>query len=184
MENLILKEYSDRCYITYILCDLSYNFYSNIYNVCMLPTILGSSVLTILNSSEIDNEILKKINISVNGLNAIVLALVNSYRLNDRMNTFNNSKIKFNKLNHLIESILTKNSNNEIGKDIIENIITDYDKLYEDLTYQFPNSIRKKVIKKWGGIKKLPNSLEIDYNSNVKMNYMNGLQTDVIINNV
>ena len=60
MENLILKEYSDRCYITYILCDLSYIFYSNIYNICMLPTILGSSVLTILNSSEIDNEILKK----------------------------------------------------------------------------------------------------------------------------
>ena len=108
MENIILKEYSDRCYLTYILCDLSYNFYSSIYNICMLPTILGSSVLTILNSSELDNEVLKKINVCVNGLNAIVLALVNSYRLNDRINTFNNSKIKFYKLNHLIESILTK----------------------------------------------------------------------------
>ena len=184
MENLILKEYSDRCYITFILCDLSYNFYSNIYNVCMLPTILGSSVLTILNSSEIDNEILKKINISVNGLNAIVLALANSYRLNDRMNTFNNSKIKFNKLNHLIESILTKNADTEINKGMLENIINDYDKLYEDLTYQFPNHIRKKVIKKYGGLKKLPNSLEIDFNDSIKANYLNNMRSDMVNSNI
>jgi len=121
---------------------------------------------------------------SVNGVDAIVFELVNSYRLNDRMNTFNNSKIKFNKLNHLIESILTKNNENEINKDIIQSIINDYDKLYEDLTYQFPNHIRKKVIKKYGGLKKLPNSLEIDYNSTVKADYMNSIRSDIINSNV
>ena len=150
----------------------------------MLPTRLGSSVLIILNSSDIDNEILKEINISVNGLNAIVLALVNSYRLNDRMNTFNNSKIKFNKLNHWIESILTKNSEYEISKDILQNIINDYDKLYEDLTYQFPNHIRKKVIKKYGNLKKLPNSLEIDFNDSIKANYLNNMRSDIVNTNV
>jgi len=150
----------------------------------MLPTILGSSVLTILNSSEIDNEILKKINISVNGLNAIVLALVNSYRLNDRINTFNNSKIKFNKLNHLIESILAKNTENEIGKGVIENIMDNYDKLFEDITYQFPNHIRRKVIKKFGGLKKLPNSLEIDYSNTIKQDYMNNMKSDIVNSNV
>ena len=100
-----LKVYGDKSYITTILCDLSYNYYSFIYNICLLPTILGSSVLTILNSSMIDESILKKLNIIVNGLNTIILALVNSYRLNDRINTFKNIKIKFNKLTHLIESI-------------------------------------------------------------------------------
>ena len=89
----ILKDYGDRAYITYILCDLSYNFYSTIYNISLLPTILGSSILTILNSSEIDNDVLKKVNIIVNGCNTIILALVNNYRLNDRINSFNNSKI-------------------------------------------------------------------------------------------
>ena len=82
MENL--KDYSDNCYITAILCELSYNYYSTIYNVSLLPTILGSSILTILNSSEINDEILEKIEISINGVNTIILALVNSYRLNDR----------------------------------------------------------------------------------------------------
>ena len=142
-----LKVYGDKSYITTILCDLSYNYYSFIYNICLLPTILGSSVLTILNSSMIDESILKKLNIIVNGLNTIILALVNSYRLNDRINTFKNIKIKFNKLTHLIESITNKNSNGEINKAIIENIINEYDKLFEDLTYQFPHHIKQKVIK-------------------------------------
>jgi len=172
----ILKDYADKAYITYILCDLSYSFYSTIYNISLLPTILGSSVLTILNSSEIDNDILKKVNIIVNGCNTIILALVNSYKLNDRINTFNSSKIKFNKLNHLIESITNKNNNDEVDKATIENIINEYDKLFEDTSYQFPNHIKQKVIKKFGGSKSLPNSLAIDYNDSVK--------GEVIINTV
>lgn len=171
-----LKDYGDRAYITYILCDLSYNFYSTIYNISLFPTIIGSSVLTILNSSEINNDILKKINIVVNGCNTIILGLVNSYRLNDRINSFNTSKMKFNKLNHLIESIMNKNSESEIDKATIEGIINEYDKLFNDLTYQFPNHIKQKVIKKFGGVKVLPNSLAIDYNDSIK--------GDVIINNV
>jgi hypothetical protein len=180
----ILKDYSDKCYITAILCDLSYNFYSTIYNISLLPTILGSSILTILNSSEINDEILKKINISVNGMNTIILALINSYRLNDRINSFNNSRIKFNKLNHLIESVVNKHTDRDIDRGIIENIINEYDKLFEDIPYRFPNHIRQKVIKKFGGKKMLPNSLAIDYEANVKAEYMNNMTSDVVINNV
>ena len=172
----ILKDYSDKCYITAILCELSYNFYSTIYNISLLPTILGSSILTILNSSEINDGILKKINISINGVNTIILALINSYRINNRINSFNNSRIKFNKLNHLIESIVSKNTDGNIDKGIIENIINEYDKLFEDISYQFPNHIRQKVIKKWGGQKKLPNSLEIDYKDSIKAEFINVVQ--------
>ena len=112
----------------------------------------------------IDESILKKINIVVNGLNTIILALINSYRLNDRINTFKNIKIKFIKLTHLIESISNKNSEGEIDKATIENIINEYDRLYEDITYHFPHHIKQKVIKKWGNLKTLPNSLEIENN--------------------
>ena len=95
-------------------------------------------------------------------MNTIILALINSYRLNDRINSFNNSRIKFNKSNHLIESVVNKNHNRDIDKGTVENIINEYDKLFEDISYRFPNHIRQKVIKKFGGVKKLPNSLEID----------------------
>ena len=53
MDNLNLL--LDKTYITSVLCDLSYNYYNFINNCIMLPTILGSSILTIMNSSEIDN---------------------------------------------------------------------------------------------------------------------------------
>ena len=180
----ILKDYSDKCYITAILCELSYNFYSTIYNISLLPTILGSSILTIINSSEIDNEILKKVNICINGVNTIILALINSYKVNDRINAFNNSRIKFNKLNHLIESVVNKHTDKDIDKGIIENIINEYDKLFEDISYRFPNHIRQKVIKKFGGVKKLPNSLEIDYNNTIKKDYINNMMSDIVSTNV
>ena len=180
----ILKDYSDKCYITAILCELSYNIYSTIYNISLLLTILGSSILTILNSSEIDDGILKKINIAINGMNTIILALVNSYRLNDRINSFNNARIKFTKLNHHIESIVNKNIEKEIDKGIIENIINDFDKLWEDISFRFPNHIRQKVIKKFGGIKKLPNSLEVDYRDTIKIDYINNMRSDVVSSNV
>mgnify|MGYP000446867193 CR=1 FL=1 len=101
-------------------------------------------------------------------MNTIILGLVNSYRLNDRINSFNNSRIKFTKLNHLIESVVNKHIDKDIDKVIVENIINDYDKIFEDIQYQFPNHIRQKVIKKWGNKKKLPNSLEIDFQDSLK----------------
>lgn len=174
----ILKDYSDKSFISGILCDLSYNFYSSIYNISLLPTILGSSVLTILNSSVIDDDIMKKINIIINGSNALILALINSYKINDRVNNFKNNQIKFNKLHHIIESLIIKNGTTEEGVDkgIIESLINDYDKLWEEINYQFPHHIRNKVIKKYGGQRKLPNSLDIDYNNTIKADFVNTIQ--------
>lgn len=175
----ILKKYNERIFISSILCDLSYNFYSNINNLCMLPTILGSSILTILNSSEISNDIMKIINISINGLNTIILALVNSYKISDRINNFKNNKIKFTKLNHLCESILNKSdiSSLPLGdiKNTVDNIINEYDKIQEEIIYQYPSHIRNKIIKKFGNSHTLPNSLEIE-NSVIKADFINQVQ--------
>lgn len=168
----LLNSLIDKSYITTFLCELSHNFYSTIYNISLAPTILGSSILTILNSSEIDNHYMKIINISLNGLNTVILALMSSYKINDRINTFKTLKIKFNKLNHILESI--RNKGGEIDIAIINNMVDEYDKLYEDIIYPFPNHIRKKVIKKFGGKKVLPNSLEIDYK----------VESDIIMTNV
>lgn len=156
----LLKKYNDRIFISSVLCDLSFNFYSTIVSISLLPTILGSSILTIINTAEIPDNILKIINISINGLNTIVLSLMNSYKINDRMNLFKNHKIKYTKLNHICESLINKGD--EVNKDIIDNIIADYDRLQEELIYQYPNHIRNRVIKKFGSKFTLPNSLEID----------------------
>ena len=58
----VLKQYRDRYYINSLLSEASYNFYNFINNILLFPTILGSSILTCLNSSNIDTE---KINILI-----------------------------------------------------------------------------------------------------------------------
>jgi hypothetical protein len=123
----------------------------------MLPTILGSSILTIMNSSEIDTNTMKIINITLNGLNTLILAISTNYKLNDRINNYKTNKSKIIKLQHIIESFILKNET--ITPAILEGFIAEYDKIYEELIFGFPHHIKLKVIKKYQGTKSLPNSL-------------------------
>jgi len=155
MENL--KTLLDKTYITGILCELSYNYYNFINNCIMLPTILGSSLLTVMNSADIDVNKMKIINITLNGLNTLILAISSNYKLIDRINNYKNNRTKLIKLQHTIESYLMKNR--EGTEDILYNFITEYDKIYDELVFGFPSHIKMKVIKKYQGKKALPNSL-------------------------
>jgi len=162
----LINEYSDKSFITSLLCELSYGFYSFLYQLIIFPTILSSSILTVLNSSEIDKDIIKIINIVVNGVNTILLAINSNFKLNERYTHFKNMKIKFNALNHRIETDKNKKLNDCNYIINIDDIINNFDNLYNDLCYQFPEHIKKKVIKKYGNKKKLPNSLQVDVECN------------------
>lgn len=164
MENII-NEYYDKSFISSLLCELSYGYYSFIYQMIIFPTILSSSILTILNSSEIDKDVIKIINVIINGLNTILLAINSNFKLNDRFNHFKNMKIKFTALNHRIESDKNKKLNDPSYIINTDEIINTFDTLYNDLSYQFPIHIKDKIIKKYGKSKKLPNSLAIECES-------------------
>lgn len=155
MDNL--KILLDKTYITNILCELSYNYYNFINNCIMLPTILGSSILTIMNSADIDNSKMKIINITLNGLNTVILAISTNYKLNDRINNYKINRTKIIKLQHIIESFMLKNET--ITPALLEGFINEYDKIYDDLLFGFPHHIKIKVISKYQGKKSLPNSL-------------------------
>jgi hypothetical protein len=161
MDNLI-NEYYDKSFISSLLCELSYGFYSFLYQCVIFPTILSSSILTVLNSSEIDKDIIKIINIVVNGLNTVLLAINSNFKLNDRYNHFRSMKIKFNALNHLIETERNKKINDPSFVINVDNYINTFDNLYNDLCYQFPSHIKTKVINKYGNTRKLPNSLAVE----------------------
>lgn len=157
----LLNDYFDKSYITCLLCELSHNYYHFIYNIIMFPTILSSSILTVLNSSTIDNEHMKIINITLNGINAIILAINNNLKFNDRSIEFKDKKIKFNLLHHKIESLINKR---KVDSNLIidtDSIINEFDNLYNDISYPFPHHIKKKIIEKYGNKKRLPNSLEL-----------------------
>ena len=160
---MIIKEYRDRCYINSILCEASYIYYNTINNIIIFPTILGSSILTCLNSSNIDADKIKYINIFINGVITIILAITTQYKIHDRINMFKAHQIKYTKLNHLIESLLNTKKENEINNEDINNIVNKYDILVEEQIFSFPYHIRNKVIKKYEKTNiTLPNSLAID----------------------
>ena len=123
----------------------------------MLPTILGSSLLTVMNSADIDVNKMKIINITLNGLNTLILAISSNYKLIDRINNYKNNRTKLIKLQHSIESYIMKTE--EVQPDLLETFINEYDKIYDELVFGFPSHIKAKVIKKYQGKKALPNSL-------------------------
>jgi len=158
----ILRQYRDRCYINSLLCESSYNFYNFINNILLFPTILGSSILTCLNSSEIETEKIKYTNIIINGTITIILAVTTQYKIHDRISIFKAYQIKYTKLNHYIESILNTKKEEEIIIDDINTIVNKYDTLTEELIFTYPNHIRNKIIKKYEKSNiTLPNSLAL-----------------------
>ena len=156
-----LKQYRDRCYINSLLCEGSYNYFNMINNICLFPTILGSSILTCLNSSNVDTEKVKYINIIINGAITIILAITTQYKIHDRIGLFKGYQSKYTKLNHYIEGIL--NTNKEISNEELITIVNKYDMLVEELTFSYPNHVRNKIIKKYEKTNiTLPNSLALD----------------------
>ena len=159
---IILKEYRDRCYINSLLCESSYNFYNMINNICLFPTILGSSILTCLNSSNVDNEKIKYINIIINASITIILAITTQYKIHDRISMFKSYQSKFTKLNHYIEGIINNKKELEVSNEDITTIVNKYDVLVDELLFSYPNHIRNKIIKKYEKTSiTLPNSLAL-----------------------
>jgi hypothetical protein len=158
-----LSQYRDRCYINSLLCEGSYNFYNMINNIFLFPTILGSSILTCLNSSEVDTEKIKYINIIINGTITVILAITTQYKIHDRISMFKSYQTKFIKHTHHIESIINNNKDKEIPIEEIVNIVNKYDNFVEELYFTYPNHIRQKIIKKYEKTNiTLPNSLALD----------------------
>lgn len=159
----ILKEYRDRSYINSLCCEASYLFYNTINNILLFPTILGSSILTCLNSSNIDNEKMKYTNIIINGSITIILALITQYKIHDRISIFKAFNSKYIKLTHTIDNLLNTYKDKEIPNEEIVNIINKYDTMVDELHFSFPDHIKKKIIKKYQGTNiSLPNSLAIE----------------------
>ena len=163
----IIKEYYDKSFISSLLCELSYNYYSYIYQMIIFPTILTSSILTVLNASEINKNVIQYFNISINGINTVFLTINSYFKFNDRSLHFKIMRFKFNTLNHKIESLIHKK---KIETSLIINmdeIINEFDGLYNDIQFQFPSHIKTKVINRYGKTRKLPNSLAIEVESTI-----------------
>ena len=158
----LLESYRDKAYITSILCSQSAEHFSFLRSIVNIPLILSSSTMTVLNSmNEGTNDNMKYANIILNAWTSLILSLVGNFKLPEQATNFSQIQVKMNKLTHQIEDKLTIVLDSCKIEDIRQ-FINDYDMLYEQLDYSFPNFIKNRVKKIYSGKKVLPNILNCE----------------------
>ena len=157
----LLESYRDKAYITSILCSQSAEHFSFLRSIINIPLILSSSTMTVLNSMDEGNNNMKYANIVLNAWTSLILSLVGNFKLPEQNTNFSQIQVKMNKLCHQIEDKLTIDLESCKIEDI-RHFINDYDTLYEQLDYSFPNFIKNRVKKVYSGKKVLPNILNCE----------------------
>ena len=152
-----LQDYRDKSYVLCILYEHHSNFYNFIKNIINIPLILISSTMSIINSNFEPTE-LKVINITVNCIVALLLSMLNNFKVDIKAQTFHNLSIKMNRLCHKIENDLTDNID-DITTDKIFNYINEYDNLNESLEFGLIDYINNKIKSIYQNKKTLPNCL-------------------------
>jgi hypothetical protein len=138
----ILKEYRDKVFIYEVLCTKSSEYYSQIKSIINIPLILSSSAMSIINSSfEADD--MKIPNICINACTALLISLINNFKVVEKASTFRQLSIKYMTLLHHIEDKI--NNDTDISADDTREIIKQYDELISQNEYVIPNRIKKKV---------------------------------------
>ncbi len=155
----LLKSYKDRSLIVSILSKRSYEFFSSIKSLVNIPLILSSTTLAILNSAPITTEQMKLPNIIINSITGLTLAMISNFKINEKTTVFQNISKKMNKLNHKIEEAFINDLDN-LDSDKITNFIREYESLIDQLDYNFPTSVKRKVYDKYKNTNlTLPNTL-------------------------
>lgn len=150
----ILKEYRDKTFIYEVLCTKTTEFYSNIKQVINIPLILSSSIMSICNSGSFNPDEMQVPNIVINATTALLISLINNFKIVEKQQTFRNLSLKYMTLLHHIEDKI--NYDNEISPDDTRSIIKQYDDLISQNEFHFPDHIKKKVRRMYLEKKKLP----------------------------
>lgn len=141
-----LKIYQERCFINSLLYQQSMEFNIFVRNVINIPLIFISGILTILNSI-MDEKDMKIVNIVLNGTVGLILSMINNFKINDKIAVFKNQKNKMIKLQHKIDNYL--NTCGEILVKDVDEIITTYDTYIEEIEFDIPLFIKKRIKKKY-----------------------------------
>ena len=144
----LLKKYKDKSLIMGILGKRSYEFFSRLQSLVNIPLILSSTTLAILNSVSLTGEEMKIPNIVINSITGLTLALVNNFKINDKVSTFKNLGTKMTKLNNRIEEAIANDLDN-ITSEKLSLFIKEYETLNETCDYSFPTSIKKNIYNRY-----------------------------------
>jgi hypothetical protein len=157
----LLKQYKERCFISCLLAEQSYEYFVFVKNLINIPLIITNSAMVVINSTITDQQLLEILNIILNSSTGLILSLISNFKIYENIQNFHQLQIKFNKLNHQIDSKLSIDPDN-ITAEYINSIVEDYDAIYESIEYNFPNKIKQRIKKQYDGKLALPSSLSVD----------------------
>lgn len=160
-QQLLLKSYQEKAFVSSILAEEAYNYFTFLKNIINIPLIICNSVMVCINSTIKDQELLKILNIILNSSTGLILSLISNFKIYDNITQFHQLQIKYMKLSHLIDGKLTNDLDN-INSDFIQNVVNDYDAISETQEFAFPSMIKKRVKKQYENKLSLPSSLSID----------------------
>jgi hypothetical protein len=99
--------------------------------------------MVVINSIITDDNLLKILNIIFNASTGLILSLISNFKIHENINQFNQIRIKYTKLSHLIDNEMI--SNEEITNEFIKSVVEDYDQITENFDVIYPQHIKKKV---------------------------------------
>jgi hypothetical protein len=117
--------------------------------------------MTICNSSSFRAEDMQIPNICINACTALLISLINNFKLAEKCSNFRALALKYQTLLHFIEDKLNSESNN-IDADDFREIVKLYDDLASQNEYMVPKHIKNKVRKIYQGKRSLPNILNCE----------------------
>ena len=157
----LLKQYKDKSYINSLLAEQSYDYYNFVKNIINIPLILCNTIMVIINSIITDQDLLKILNIILNSSTGLIISMISNFKIYEKIQQYHQLQIKFNKLNHQIDSKINNDMSN-ITSDYIIGVIEDYDQILESIEYTFPTKIKNRIKKQYENKMTLPSSLSVE----------------------
>lgn len=150
---IILDDYIDMIYIYEIICNDTYNYYYNLKFLFEFPIIFINVFMTIINSTITEIFIIKHANIFLNVMTMLLVSLSNYLKINEKCEILKINRDKFIKLYNMIEK---RKYTDDISIDFIDNIISNYDNIIENINFTFPPKILNRVRNEYKNKKTLP----------------------------
>jgi hypothetical protein len=150
---IILDDYIDMIYIYEIICNESYNYYYNLKFFFEFPIIFINVIMTIINSTVLDINIIKNSNIFLNVSTMLLVSLSNYLKITEKCEILKINRDKFIKLYNMIEK---RKYTEDISVDFIDIVITNYDNIVENINFSFPQRILIKIRNQYAEKKTLP----------------------------
>lgn len=157
----LLKQYKDKSYINTLLAEQSYDYFNFVKNIINIPLILCNTIMVIINSIITDQDLLKILNIILNSSTGLIISMISNFKIYEKIQQYHQLQIKFNKLNHQIDSKINNDMSN-ITSDYIIGVIEDYDQILESIEYTFPTKIKNRIKKQYENKMTLPSSLSVE----------------------